>query len=429
MHTHTYGDLVPAKVPTCGEAGNVAYYHCEECNKYFNEEKEEIESVIIAPTYSHIDDNEDGMCDVCNYQSHKLDGAYINIAIQSKYLTSETYEYTNSKGSKKLEIVVSDKSEDAAIFWVYDNGDGTLSLIATDLETYDRSYLYCNGNDVKYVSLLDMDDNDIYNRFVLEEVEGGYNIKTSAVSYSKVQYLEIYGEYVTCYGLTSDSDVSAFSFTITELNLGGDDDASATPYIYYANDSGDIGIEFDAESKQYIYYLCGSEETRGTASENEDGYYEFYYAMGKGYVQFAIDGDTVSLFDSSIGEDEITLSKSEFNQGSGDGEDEGNDTPVIGDGATFTADQQGTYTANLGPLSDISITIFESIVHFTHANGGYNDDYSAVLSNGQYTITTSYGDTLSFSFSDDGSISGVYNYYYSGYEFTATKAVSTDVAE
>lgn len=369
------------------------------------------------------------MCDECNYQFHELDGAYINIAIQSKYLTSETYEYTNSKGSKKLEIVVSDKSEDAAIFWVYDNGDGTLSLIATDLETYDMSYLYCNGNDVKYVSLLEMDDNDIYNRFVLEEVEGGYNIKTSAVSYSKVQYLEIYGNYVTCYGLGSDA--SAFTFSITELNLGGDDeggDALETPYIYYANDSGDIGIEFDAESKKYIYYLDGYEENRGIASENEDGYYEFYYAMGQGYVQFAEDGDSLSLIDSLIGEDEIYLSKSEFNQGSGDGEDEGNDTPVIGDGATFTADQQGTYTASVGAIGEVSITISESKVHLTQSYAGYDDDYSAELSNGKYTITTSGGDTLSFAFAD-GSLSCLYNYFYNDYEFTATKAASTDVAE
>lgn len=432
VHTHTYGDLVPAKDPTCGEAGNVAYYHCEECNKYFDEEKEEIESVEIAPTYYHFDENEDGMCDECNYQFHELGGAYINIAIQSKYLTSETYEYTNSKGSTKLEIVVSENAEDAAIFWVYDNGDGTLSLIATDLETYDMSYLYCNGNDVKYVSLLDMDDNDIYNRFVLEEVEGGYNIKTSAVSYSKVQYLEIYGKYVTCYGLGSDA--SAFTFSITELNLGGDDDEGDDQdqnSIKYANDDVTITIKSDDEYSLTVDYSAENgnlwaEEYDLSLDETDDGY---SFACGVGNAKRDVilvisdDEKTLTLTDSylNLTNVELTLNYTPSKEDDDQGE-----------AATFTADQQGTYNIVGGSVyGDAVVMIFEESVSVTWTQQGVDvkNAKASLLENGYKVILDAqYGDYLQFSF-EGNEMKYYITYNYSTLQGNVSKSTSTEVEE
>lgn len=432
VHTHTYGDLVPAKDPTCGEAGNVAYYHCEECNKYFDEEKEEIESVEIAPTYYHFDENEDGMCDECNYQFHELGGAYINIAIQSKYLTSETYEYTNSKGSTKLEIVVSENAEDAAIFWVYDNGDGTLSLIATDLETYDMSYLYCNGNDVKYVSLLDMDDNDIYNRFVLEEVEGGYNIKTSAVSYSKVQYLEIYEGYVTCYGLGSDA--SAFTFSITELNLGGDDDEGDDQdqnSIKYANDDVTITIKSDDEYSLTVDYSAENgnlwaEEYDLSLDETDDGY---SFACGVGNAKRDVilvisdDEKTLTLTDSylNLTNVELTLNYTPSKEDDDQGE-----------AATFTADQQGTYNIVGGSVyGDAVVMIFEESVSVTWTQQGVDvkNAKASLLENGYKVILDAqYGDYLQFSF-EGNEMKYYITYNYSTLQGNVSKSTSTEVEE
>lgn len=432
VHTHTYGDLVSAKDPTCGEAGNVAYYHCEECNKYFDEDKNEIESVEIAPTYYHSDENEDGMCDDCNYQFHELYGAYINIAIQSKYLTSETYEYTNSKGSTKLEIVVSENAEDAAIFWVYDNGDGTLSLIATDLETHDMSYLYCNGNDVKYVSLLDMDDNDIYNRFVLEEVEGGYNIKTSAVSYSKVQYLEIYEGYVTCYGLGSDA--SAFTFSITELNLGGDDDEGDDQdqnSIKYANDDVTITIKSDDEYSLTVDYSAENgnlwaEEYDLSLDETDDGY---SFACGVGNAKRDVilvisdDEKTLTLTDSylNLTNVELTLNYTPSKEDDDQGE-----------AATFTADQQGTYNIVGGSVyGDAVVMIFEESVSVTWTQQGVDvkNAKASLLENGYKVILDAqYGDYLQFSF-EGNEMKYYITYNYSTLQGNVSKSTSTEVEE
>lgn len=51
-HTHVYGDLVPAQAATCEAAGHAAYYYCEGCEKYFDENKVEttLQALTVAAT-------------------------------------------------------------------------------------------------------------------------------------------------------------------------------------------------------------------------------------------------------------------------------------------------------------------------------------------------------------------------------------------
>lgn len=417
LHTHTYGDLVPAKEPTCGVPGNVAYYECSECHDLFDADKNEVDSVEIDPTYDHIDSDEDGVCDECEYEFHELDGSFITISFGSKYLTSELYEYTNKNGSKKWEIVVSEDSNDAVVFMVMDNGDNTVSLIAFDFITFDSSFLYCDGTNVMYISLEELEDGDDNYKFTLETTDGGYFIKSNAVYSNKAQYLEVYGGYVTCYGMNA-ADPSIFLFTIDEIDLSGGDESDIPTW---SSADGSIVLEFDGE--QYWYYTEGSYEygesvQSGYIDAADDGSYSFIYARGY-TVRFVLsdDEETITLSDECLGLTNVTLTAGV--PGSGE---EGGNTPVNpGDAATFTADQQGTYTANVDVISSLSIVINESGVHFTHESAGYDDDYVAVLSDGVYTISLPDGDSLSFSFVY-GSLSCVYSYFYRDYEFTATKA-------
>ena len=46
-HTHEYGELIPAVAATCEEDGIIAHYHCESCDKYFDENKNEITDLAI----------------------------------------------------------------------------------------------------------------------------------------------------------------------------------------------------------------------------------------------------------------------------------------------------------------------------------------------------------------------------------------------
>ena len=47
-HTHTYGELHAAKPATCDTPGNIAYYECS-CGRCFDENKESVDNVEIAP--------------------------------------------------------------------------------------------------------------------------------------------------------------------------------------------------------------------------------------------------------------------------------------------------------------------------------------------------------------------------------------------
>ena len=50
---HEYGNLVAAVAPTCTVNGNVAYYQCSRCEKYFSADKNPITS-IVAPATGHV---------------------------------------------------------------------------------------------------------------------------------------------------------------------------------------------------------------------------------------------------------------------------------------------------------------------------------------------------------------------------------------
>ena len=97
-HTHTLTP-VAAKEATCTEAGNIAYWFCDDCDKYFSDAEAENEitqaqTVISAlghkwsalwtggaqghwhecdvcheadSVVAHADANTDGVCDVCGY--------------------------------------------------------------------------------------------------------------------------------------------------------------------------------------------------------------------------------------------------------------------------------------------------------------------------------------------------------------------------
>lgn len=51
---HTFGELIPAKEPTCTEAGNIAYGQCTDCHKYIDEEGNELaEGDCVIPALGH----------------------------------------------------------------------------------------------------------------------------------------------------------------------------------------------------------------------------------------------------------------------------------------------------------------------------------------------------------------------------------------
>ena len=70
FEAYAYGDLVGAKQTTCTEDGNIAYYYCEACDKYYDENKNEVafENIVISALgHSWVDADCDTpkTCSVC----------------------------------------------------------------------------------------------------------------------------------------------------------------------------------------------------------------------------------------------------------------------------------------------------------------------------------------------------------------------------
>lgn len=125
-----------------------------------------------------------------------------------EYATDTEYLYTSSNGTEKIELALGSKSQ-ALILTLKDNGDGTVSF-----QLDNGMYLYCDGNDVTFST-----SQSDYTKFVLEKVSDGYYIRCAVANYNgKPQYLEVYRGYLTCYSISSASDLSMYTFKLENIN-------------------------------------------------------------------------------------------------------------------------------------------------------------------------------------------------------------------
>ena len=64
-HQHSFSELHEKVDPTCLTEGREAYYTCDECDKIFNENKEEISEVVAIPTIAHVPHHHEGVAPGC----------------------------------------------------------------------------------------------------------------------------------------------------------------------------------------------------------------------------------------------------------------------------------------------------------------------------------------------------------------------------
>ncbi|MCI5583905.1 MAG: leucine-rich repeat domain-containing protein, partial [Anaeroplasma sp.] len=95
---HTYGDLIFANAPTCEDDGNVAHYHCSECEKYFNTKKEEIDSIVI-PAIGHTEVIDAAVAATCESKG-KTEGKHCSVCNKVLVAQQETekLEHLTEKG-------------------------------------------------------------------------------------------------------------------------------------------------------------------------------------------------------------------------------------------------------------------------------------------------------------------------------------------
>ncbi len=112
-HTHDYGELIPSVRATCEEDGHIAYYYCEECEKYFNESKQEVDNILIEAT-GHIFNGT--VCTLC--------GSSCNYTVGLNFtLNSDGESYSVSKGTATdANIVIPEKYKGKTVTSIGANG-------------------------------------------------------------------------------------------------------------------------------------------------------------------------------------------------------------------------------------------------------------------------------------------------------------------
>ena len=130
-----------------------------------------------------------------------------------KYVTATANTYTSSSGTTKKQYKMSANKDDAAVMSLVENSDGTVSI------KYGSKYLMADGTNVEFVS--SQSDNT---KFVLEPTNGGYFVKCATATYQgKAQYLEVYKDNLTCYGMGADTSIYTFVFEGAEAGTQPED--------------------------------------------------------------------------------------------------------------------------------------------------------------------------------------------------------------
>ena len=172
-----------------------------------------------------------------------------------KYVTGIEYEYTSSKGTKKMQLTLTTNKAEALPFTVIRNDDGTIAFMA------EGKYLMADGTNVELVATAG--ENTL---FVLEEADGGHYIRCATANYQgKAQYLEVYSGYLTCYGMGSDPSIYVFelqdgtgaSGKVQEFGETTTPDTPSTP----STPSGEGVSEVKVDTPYYLFGTCGNGTT------------------------------------------------------------------------------------------------------------------------------------------------------------------------
>ncbi len=119
-----------------------------------------------------------------------------------KYVTDIANPYTSSSGTTKKQYKMSANKDEAAVMSLVENSDGTVSL------KYGDKFLMADGTNVEFVA-----SQSNNTKFVLEPTNGGYFVKCATATYQgKAQYLEVYKDSLTCYGMGADTSIYTFVF-------------------------------------------------------------------------------------------------------------------------------------------------------------------------------------------------------------------------
>ena len=211
-----------------------------------------------------------------------------------KVMTTQSHTYTNTNNNKSKDELVAAAASVADDVLTTQATNAALLTVAVDedgnytFKTSDNKYLYLDGTHVRLA-----DAAGDYTLFKLETATGGsYIASTNAKFSGKVQYLEYFGGYFTCFGMGDDKTIYTFQFyklTKDKDYIGGSDvpaEQVATPTASPAQGEVAKGTEvsfscatedakiFYKTTGEYITYtkpIAVNENTTFTVKATKDG--------------------------------------------------------------------------------------------------------------------------------------------------------------
>ncbi len=181
-----------------------------------------------------------------------------------KVMTTQSYTYTKNNKSKDelvaaaasvADDVLTTQATNAALLTVAVDEDGNYTF-----KTSDNKYLYLDGTHVRLA-----DAAGDYTLFKLETATGGsYIASTNAKFNGKVQYLEYFGGYFTCFGMGDDKTIYTFQFykLTKDKDYIGSSDVPAGPiadgtYVIY----NPANMKAMSSATAATYYRAGTTVT------------------------------------------------------------------------------------------------------------------------------------------------------------------------
>ncbi len=185
-------ETVPAVNPTCKDTGLTEGKKCSVCGEILQAQE------TVAKTEDHTYDNDkDATCNVCGFEREVAQMVVIYYPKENKYMTGTEFFYS---GKSKMELTLSENKAEAIAMEQITNADGSVSFKAGD------KWLYADNTHVEFVSAEGENT-----KFAIEETSGGVFIRCFTANFSgKPQYLEIYGGYMTVYGMGADASIYTF---------------------------------------------------------------------------------------------------------------------------------------------------------------------------------------------------------------------------
>ena len=127
------------------------------------------------------------------------------------YVTTNATSHTNSSGATKAQLAMTSDKSAAATWDIIKNSDGSYSFKSAG------KYLSADGTHVKLVNAQDANT-----KFEFEQTNGGVFIKCQSATYeNKAQYLEVYSNNLTVYGMQADTAKYTFTFADSVVDGGG----------------------------------------------------------------------------------------------------------------------------------------------------------------------------------------------------------------